>query len=60
MEMQELAEQQAEEKYGKDFSELPANVQNQLYTEAMSDWHDNRMADAENASDAARDREMGI
>ena len=59
-EMQLLAEQAAEEKYGKDFSELPSAVQDQLYRHAMDDWHDQKADSADMMRDAARDKEMGI
>ena len=59
-EMQQLAEQAAEEQYGKDFSELPPDVQGKLYSDAMDDWGDQQSARAEDARDAARDREMGL
>ena len=59
-EMQLIAEQLAEEKHGKDFSELPSSIQDALYREALDDWHDERADRAETARDSARDKEMGI
>lgn len=59
-EMQLLAEQAAEEKYGKDFSELPSDLQDELYHHAIDDWHDQRAESADMMHDAARDKEMGI
>jgi hypothetical protein len=60
MEMQERAEQMAEDRYGRSFSVLPQRTQDALYLEAMNDWHDARSDAAETARDAARDREMGL
>jgi hypothetical protein len=59
-EMQLLAEQAAEDKYGKDFSELSPTVQDELYRRAMDDWHDQRAEQADTMRDAARDAAMGI
>jgi len=59
-EMQMLAEEAAEEKYGKDFYSLPADQQSQLYSKAMDTWHDQRAERADMARDMARDAKMGI
>jgi hypothetical protein len=50
-EMQLLAEQRAEEVYGKDFSELPSDVQDRLFTGASEAWIDNKHAQAESLED---------
>ena len=46
-EMQLLAEQAAEDQFGKDFYSLASEQQDKLYREAMDDWHDNKVSQAE-------------
>jgi len=50
-EMQLLAEQTAEEVYGKDFYELPQNVQDKVYNGAITDWMNSKVAAAEALKD---------
>lgn len=50
-EMQLLAEQAAEEKFDKDFSQLSAKQQSDLFSKAMEKWIDNLIARAETLED---------
>ena len=52
-EMQMEAERLAYEIYGKDFYDLPADLQATVYDDGQNSWIDKRMAEA----DAARDRQ---
>lgn len=52
----ELAEQIAEQKYQRAFSELPMLIQHQVWSQACRDYMDGKVAAFEALQDARQDR----
>ena len=50
-EMQMLAEEAAERKYGRDFYDLPSETQYIMFRRAEETWCENAMAEAESQAD---------
>lgn len=59
-EIQEFAEQMADELHGKDFYSLPQDEQQRVYDRAYQTWCDKLTARAEWESERRRDERMGL
>ena len=55
-EMQMRAEEIAEERYGVEFYELPADKQSAIFREAMYDWSDAQASRADFLNHVAKER----